>query len=124
MRLPVLASLLVLAPVSICLAQMPMGQTPMGQMPAGHPPVGQNAPTAMTHTGTVVETIPASNYVYIHVNGAEGDQWLAAPATQLKNGQTIHWADGMLMANYHSKTLDRTFDKVYFIGGVEAVADK
>ncbi|MDR3440205.1 hypothetical protein [Telmatospirillum sp.] len=124
MRLPLLAALLTIAPVTICLAQMPTGQSPMGQLPSGHPPIGQTAPAAATHTGTVLETIPASSYVYIHVNGDAGDQWLAAPAIELKNGSTIRWPEGMLMANYHSKTLDRTFEKVFFIGGVEVVPAK
>jgi len=124
MRLPFLAALLTAVPVSVCLAQMPMGQAPAGQLPAGHPPIGQSAPAATIHTGTVLETIPASSYVYIHVNGDAGDQWLAAPATELKTGATIRWPEGMLMANYHSKTLDRDFEKVYFIGAVEVVAAK
>ncbi len=96
----------------------------MGQMPAGHPPVGQDAPAAVVHTGTVLETIPASTYVYIHVNGDAADQWLAAPAIELKTGSTIRWPEGMLMPNFHSKTLDRTFEKVFFVGGVEVVAAK
>ncbi len=124
MRLPFLAALLTIAPFGVCVAQMPMGQTPMGQMPAGHPPVGQNAPAAAVHSGTVLETIPASSYVYIHVKGDAGDQWLAAPAIELKTGATIRWPEGMLMANYHSKTLDRTFDQVFFVGSVEVVAAK
>jgi hypothetical protein len=124
MRLPFLAAVLTIVPVSVCLAQMPMGQSPAGQLPAGHPPIEQNAPTAAIHTGTVLETIPASNYVYIHVNGDAGDQWLAAPAKELKNGEIIRWAEGMLMANFFSKTLNKTFEKVYFIGGVEVVPAK
>lgn len=123
MRLPFLAALLTAIPVTVALAQMPTGQTPM-QMPAGHPPIGQGSVSNTIHTGTVIETIPASNYVYIHVNGDAGDQWLAAPATELKNGAKIRWPEGMLMANFHSKTLNRDFDKVYFIGGVETVAEK
>lgn len=123
MRLPFLAVLLTIAPMAVSFAQMPMGQTPM-QMPAGHPPIDKNAPTGPTHTGTVLETIPASNYVYIHVNGDAGDQWLAAPATEIKKGATIRWPEGMLMSNFHSKTLSRDFEKVYFIGGVEIVSDK
>lgn len=128
MRLPVLAALLITIPMAASLAQMPTGQTPapapaqtpMGQMPAGHPPINQNgAPAAMNHSGTVAETIPAAGYVYIHVNGSEGDQWLAAPSTELKNGANIKWADGMLMQNFHSKTLNRTFDKIFFVQAVE-----
>jgi hypothetical protein len=123
MRLPFFAALLTVAPLSIAFAQMPMSQ-PGGQLPAGHPPIGQSAPAPAIHTGTVLETIPASNYVYIHVNGDAGDQWLAAPATELKNGAAIRWPEGMLMANFFSKTLNRTFEKVYFIGSVEVVAAK
>ncbi|MTJ79593.1 MAG: hypothetical protein F8N37_01030 [Telmatospirillum sp.] len=119
MRLPLLAVLLTMAPATVCLAQMPTGQ-----MPAGHPPVGQSAPASAIHTGTVLETIPASNYVYVHVKGDAGDQWLAAPAVELKTGSTVRWPEGMLMSNYHSKTLDRTFEKVFFVSAVEPVAGK
>jgi hypothetical protein len=118
MRLPLIAALLIaVTPISAGFAQMPTGK-----LPPGHPQV-QSKPAA-NHTGKVLETIPAGRYVYIHVDGDAGDQWLATVAVELKTGSTVRWPEGMLMQNYHSGTLNRTFDKVYFVEQVEPVEGK
>jgi hypothetical protein len=121
MRLPVLAFLVTATAATACLAQMPTGQqSPAGQLPPGHPPIDQSAPSGTLHSGTVLETIPTGPYVYVRVKTGDGEQWLAAPATELKTGAKVQWPEGMLMANYHSKTLDRTFEQVFFVSKVEA----
>ncbi|HIJ39377.1 MAG TPA: hypothetical protein HPP80_10840 [Rhodospirillaceae bacterium] len=127
MRLPVLALLVALTPACVALAQMPT--TPGdAKLPPGHPSVGdmQLAPKTqeMNHSGSVQETIAASPYVYIRAKTAEGDIWLAGPSLELKNGQEIRWPEGMPMKNFFSKTLQRTFDVVYFVNAVELVGAK
>jgi len=87
-------------------------------LPAGHPPIGETttkAPTPPSHSGEVLEAIPAAGYVYLHVKGPEGDEWLAAPAADLKPGTKINWNDGMMMQNFTSKTLNRTFPAIRFV---------
>jgi hypothetical protein len=110
MRITALAAavlLTVAAPMAVCRA---------GDLPSGHPPVGQG-PTVgpANHTGDVLEAIPAAGYVYLHVKGADGDEWLAAPANDLKPGAKIRWNDGMIMKNFTSKTLQRTFATIRFV---------
>jgi len=123
MRLPVFVLTLALVPAAV-LAQMPTGPMPNGKMPPGHPALGQSQPAPeaaeMKQIGTVLETLAASPYVYIHAQKTDGDVWLAAPAIELKIGQTIRWPDGMQMTKFFSKTLNRTFDTVFFVPAVQA----
>ena len=90
-------------------------------LPAGHPAIsGSGAKiTPPSHSGEVLEAIPAAGYVYLHVKGPEGDEWLAAPAADLKPGAKIVWNDGMMMQNFTSKTLNRTFPSIRFVETAE-----
>ena len=111
------------APVAVFAADAPAA--PPTTMPAGHPAMGTMAAPAespkATHAGTVTEVLPAGPYVYIHAKAAEGEEWLAASALELKPGASIKWNDGSVMSNYQSKSLNRTFDKVRFVEVVEVV---
>ncbi len=92
--------------------------TQAADLPPGHPPLDGSttkAPTPPSHSGEVLEAIPAAGYVYLHVKGPEGDEWLAAPASDLKPGTKINWNDGMMMQNFTSKTLNRTFPLIRFV---------
>ena len=89
-------------------------------LPPGHPKVGQGTKTvAVNHSGTVLEAIPAAGYVYLHVKGADGDEWLAATSIDVKPGAKVRWNDGMVMKNFTSKTLKRTFASVRFVEVLE-----
>jgi hypothetical protein len=89
-------------------------------LPANHPPMeGSRQLTPPSHSGEVLEAIPAAGYVYLHVKGPEGDEWLAAPAADLKPGTKVNWNDGMMMQNFTSKTLNRTFASIRFVETVE-----
>ena len=83
------------------------------------------APAAdgLAHQGKVLSVLAAGQYTYIEV--AEGGKtvWLAAPATPLKKDMQIRYEDGSEMLNFRSKTLNRTFPSVFFIGRL-AIADK
>ena len=68
-----------------------------------------------SHSGTVTETIPVPSYVYVHVKGAEGEEWLAAPSAEVKVGAKVNWNDGLVMKGFVSKTLNRTFDSIRFV---------
>lgn len=110
-RLAVLAALTAVAPAAVSFA---------ADMPAGHPPIeGTRQITPPSHSGEVQEAIPAAGYIYLHVTGTEGDEWLAAPATDLKPGAKINWNDGMVMRDFTSKTLNRTFATIRFVEIVE-----
>jgi len=70
-------------------------------------------------TGKVAETMNAATYTYVLVDTGAKKAWAAAPQFAVKVGDTVTIADAMPMTNYQSKTLNRTFDVVYFSGNVQ-----
>jgi hypothetical protein len=84
-----------------------MQSTPM-QLAAAPSATNQNS-------GTVVEVIHTGNYTYVQVDTGGGKIWAAAPTFQVKSGDKVVMPQGMPMRNFQSKTLNRTFDLVYFV---------
>lgn len=66
--------------------------------------------------GKVVEVINAAGYTYVSVDTGAKKVWAAATQFAVKNGDEVVLSEAMPMSNYHSKTLNRTFDVVYFSG--------
>jgi len=64
--------------------------------------------------GKVVATMEAAGYTYVQVDTGKAKVWAAAPQLAVKVGDTLAVGKAMPMRNYHSKTLDRDFDVVYF----------
>ena len=60
----------------------------------------------------------AASYTYVLLDTGSKKLWVAAPQFTVKVGDTATVADAMPMSNYHSKTLDRDFEVVYFTGQV------
>lgn len=75
----------------------------------------QNAPTT---SGTVLETLNASGYTYVLVESANGQNWVAIPETDVKKGTAINYYQGMVMKDFTSKTLNRTFESIIFSSGL------
>ncbi len=104
---------------------LPEGVT---ELPAGHPPIGgmmaaagagAEAPAAGAVSGSVLETMEAGGYTYLQVKTDKGDVWMAGPATKLAKGDKVTASGAMMMHNFHSKTLNRTFPEILFVGGLE-----
>jgi hypothetical protein len=109
MRTLAFAALIAVAPLAALQAQT---------LPPGHPPMpAETAPATISH-GTVLETIDVNPYVYVRVKTDGGELWLAAPTVTLAKGARISWPDGMVMTNYHSRSLDRVFDRVTFVTAI------
>jgi hypothetical protein len=70
-------------------------------------------------TGTVVETIEAGGYVYLKLE--EQGTWIAANTFKVSKGDKIQYSGGMEMKGFHSKSLDRTFDSIYFVSKASLV---
>jgi hypothetical protein len=75
-----------------------------------------------TLTGAVIESMDSGGYTYVLVNTGDEQVWAAGPPVKLSPGDTVRFDASMPMANFHSKTLDRTFERVYFTGSFEIVA--
>lgn len=87
------------------------------------------APAAMTQapgslSGTVLETMDSGGYTYFQLDTGLGKPWIAVPQAQVKVGDTISAKPGMVMNNFNSKTLNRTFDSIIFSGGITGATKK
>lgn len=69
-------------------------------------------------TGKVLETMDAGGYTYLNVESAEGAKWIAVNQAEVKVGDEITYLDGMVMQNFFSKSLDRTFPEIVFSSGL------
>ncbi len=74
------------------------------------------ANSQFAHTGKVISTMDASIYTYLEVSENGKTLWLAAPTVKVKKGDTVGFDEGSPMANFYSKSLNRTFDVIYFVG--------
>jgi hypothetical protein len=83
---------------------------PEAAMPAGLPP----APV----TGKVLETMDAAGYTYINVETETGEKWIAVNQSAVAVGEEVTFMDGMVMQNFFSKSLDRTFPEIVFSSGL------
>lgn len=69
-------------------------------------------------SGKVVETMDSGGYTYVLVEKDGQKTWAACPATKVSVGDEIALKPGMAMPNFHSKTLNRSFDSIVFSGGL------
>ena len=84
-----------------------------------HPAKNQAPPAAEAgFTGTVVETMNAGQYTYVLVDTGKEKIWAAAPQFSVKTGDKVAVPSGIAMRDYFSKTLNRTFETVYFVGEI------
>lgn len=66
-------------------------------------------------TVKVQEVEQVASYTYLLVKAKGPEYWIAVPTMDAKVGETYQYQGGMLMEDFHSKELDRTFDKVLFL---------
>lgn len=70
--------------------------------------------------GRAVQILAAGRYVYVEVAraGGTGTLWVAAVAEPISTGDVVHCTSATLMEGFQSPLLKRTFDRVYFVGGL------
>jgi len=86
--------------------------------PAVAAAAGSNAPATPAEdlSGAVAETMDAAGYTYARVERGNGTSvWLAGPQTKLAVGSKLGAMRGTVMPKFHSDTLNRTFDQIYFV---------
>jgi len=75
-------------------------------------------PDSSAISGKVLETMNSGSYTYIRIDYNGDEVWGAVPETKVEVGETVTFAPGMWMVNFKSKTLNRTFYRIYFSGGI------
>ncbi len=73
---------------------------------------------ARTVSGKALETMNAGGYTYLQVDIGDKQQWVAMPETTIRVGDAVTYYDGMVMSNFTSKSLNRTFESVVFSNGL------
>lgn len=107
-----------------------VGQPQMaGHPPAGHPAsenAGQGAASAeqLPLKGKVLSFVDAGGYTYVEVRENNETVWIAAPQTELLKGIWIRYGKGSVMKDFFSKTLNRTFPSIMFVGRIDIARDQ
>jgi hypothetical protein len=93
-------------------------------VPAGHPKIEYPAQSA-THqksepiSGKVLQVMNSGGYSYVYLQKGNGEKiWIAVTETKANVGDSMSFKDGLVMKNFESKTLKRTFDTIVFSNGV------
>jgi hypothetical protein len=111
-------------------ADLPAGHPPVSQLPPGHPQVdmtkqGKGAPEIpLPQKARVLSITNVPQYTYIEVTQNKKNLWLAASTVAVKKGDVIRFDDGMVMTNFHSKSLNRTFPSITFVNRVVVTQEK
>jgi lysyl-tRNA synthetase class II len=93
-------------------------------IPPNHPKIELPAQTS-THertvqlAGKVIESMNSGGYSYINLQKKDGSKvWIAVPETKIAVGQQMSFKEGLVMTNFQSKTLKRSFDSIIFSNGI------
>ena len=87
---------------------------PVAESPAMATPV----PAGMVR-GTVLETMNSGGYTYVFIDTGQDQRWVAARETAVRVGDVVQTFEGMAMTGFESKSLNRTFNVVYFVDALQ-----
>ncbi|MDQ8154553.1 MAG: nucleotide-binding protein, partial [Gemmatimonadota bacterium] len=94
-------------------AKVPLSDAPGA--PSGAATADAAAPAgASALAGPVLEKLDAPPYSYLKVKTPQGETWAAVPQTPTAVGASVRVYNPMLMTDFESKSLKRTFAEVYF----------
>lgn len=74
----------------------------------------QTPPSGPAVAGEVLESQDVESYTYLRLKTPQGETWAAVPTTTVKKGAKVAIENPMVMNNFQSKALKKTFDKVVF----------
>jgi hypothetical protein len=66
-------------------------------------------------TVKVKEVEQVAGYTYLLVKAKGPEYWIAVSTMEAKPGETYHYKDGLLMEDFYSEELERTFEEVMFL---------
>jgi hypothetical protein len=69
-------------------------------------------------TVKVKEVEQVGNYTYLLVKGKGPEYWVAVTSMEAAAGETYYYQGGLLMEDFRSQELDRTFESVLFLDAI------
>ena len=85
--------------------------------PSKVPSVTADAAGSGGLSGKVVETMDSGGYTYVCLQKKGKKTWVAVPQTKVTVGSTMSFQPGMVVPNFSSPSLNRTFDEIVFSAG-------
>jgi len=101
-----------------CSTLLIVGLLLPGALACAADPAAAPVTEAQNFTGTVAETMDTSGYTYVQVDTGSQKIWAATTQFPVRKGDTVTVLGGMPMKNFHSQSLNRDFDLVYFTGRI------
>jgi hypothetical protein len=81
--------------------------------------LGCNSTTISEFTTVKVKEVEqVGTYTYLLVKGKGPEYWVAVTAMEAAPGETYYYQGGLLMEDFHSNELDRTFESVLFLDAI------
>ena len=110
--------------IAVAVAACAPGETPDtaqggAALPEGHPDISSLGMPGSVLSGIVQETLNGGGYTFARLDTGDREVWAAGPQTALAVGEQVSLADTMAMVNFEAKSLDRTFDVLYFTGAFQ-----
>ena len=76
-----------------------------------------------SHYGFVLEKIDAGKYSYLQIKDDDNVYWIAVPNMQIEKGEQIFFSKYMIMKDFKSETLDRTFESILFVDDAKKLTE-
>lgn len=103
------AAAVALAMLGACSASQP-------DTAAAAPKPQQQAQGGPANSGKVLQVTTGGGYTYAEVELPGGAKvWVAGAQIEVKPGSELSWGNAMVMQNFTSKTLNRTFPEILFV---------
>lgn len=68
--------------------------------------------------GKIIETMDAASYTYLHIETGELKTWVAVPQSTVAVGQQVTLEPGLVMQDFKSTSLNRTFPEILLSNGI------
>jgi len=109
--------------MTLALLTLGCGQQAVGDPQTTEPvsaadtiPSMPSAPATGDVSGTVLETFTSGGYTYVRLDTEAGEVWAAVSETTVAEGDEVTINGPMVMENFTSPSLDKTFDRILFGG--------
>lgn len=81
-------------------------------------PADGNLQLNTQHIAKVLETMNGGGYTYAKVDEAGTIYWIAGPQSNIVAGSSISFLEQMVMTDFTSKALNKTFDQILFVSAI------
>jgi hypothetical protein len=120
-----LVLLILLTPALVVTCRQATGRADQ-QLPGKTPGAQQNPSKKQpdlseAFQGTVAEILNAGRHIYVRIDTAKRQVWVAVPSFDGNPGDAVLVPPGVPVANFQSRKLHRKFKLIIFVGGIRRV---